>query len=133
MKKLTKAQKAAYPEFIVYIDCTAKGSEKTGWQTFKKAMEETNILDAMRRVETLIQERAEDIYLVEIYAKTGEETDIGEPVYKTAIMTRVHMEYGKACSSQWHFQDEAHGEYEDGEYLWYGTEDRNGVLEFYKK
>lgn len=80
MKKLTKAQKAAYPEFIVYIDCTAKGSEKTGWQTFKKAMEETNILDAMRRVETLIQERAEDIYLVEIYAKTGEETDIGEPI-----------------------------------------------------
>lgn len=133
MKKLTKAQKASYPEFIVYIDYSAAGVRKTGVQIFTKAMEETNILDAMRRAETVIQERAEDIYLVDIYAKTGEETEIGEPIYKTAIMTRVHTEYGKACSSQWHFRDEAHSESEDGKYLWYGNEDRKGVLEFYSK
>lgn len=133
MKKLTKVQKAAYPEFIVYIDYSAAGARKAGVQTFTKAMEETNILDAMQRVEKVIQERAEDIYLVDIYTKTGEETEIGEPIYKTAIMTRVHMEYGKACSSQWHFRDEAHSESEDGKYLWYETEGRKGVLNFYSK
>ena len=58
MKKLTKKQKAAYPEFIVVIDVCAdkkdvfkgtKGYTEPGY--YVKAMEEKDILAAMRRAE----------------------------------------------------------------------------------
>lgn len=129
MKKLTKAQKAQYPAFIVYIDTTVQGEKNTGHSIFCKAMEETNLLDAMKRVEACIKERHEDIYLVDIYAKTDETNEIGEPIYKSAIMTRVHSEYGEAQASQWHFRDKEHGETDHGACIWIPFGDRNGTLQ----
>lgn len=137
MKKITKAQKALYPEFVIYIDTTAKGEEVTGHKVFTKAMEEKNILDAMKRAEQCIKKQGENIYLVDIYAKTDKENEQGEPLYKTVLMTRVHMEYGQAQSSNWHFRDSEHNESEDGYYEWLPNgldfTQRNGILSWHSK
>lgn len=137
MEKLTKAQKAQYPEFIVYIDTTAKGEEQTGYKIFTKAMEEKNILDAMKRAEQCIKAQDENIYLVDIYAKTDKENEQSEPLYKSAIMTRVHVAYGEAQSSNWHFRDAEHSESEDGFYEWIPVgldfTQRKGILNWRSK
>ena len=132
MKKLTKAQKAVFPQFIAYIDFTAKASEEHGKGVFTKAMEETNLLDAMRRVEKCIQERHEEIYLATIYVKTDKENEWGEPLYKSELMTRVHNDdYGRLQDSKWHFHDEDHGETAHGYHAWYADKDsRNGSLSY---
>ena len=130
--KLTKAEKALYPQFITSIDLSAEGRtempNKSGY--YYKAMEETDILSAMRRVEDCIRKQGKMIYLVDIYEKTTQETDIGEPVYRPAIMTRVVDFDGEILPSQWYFRDAQHGEMEKGRCVWYATDDcRNGHLQ----
>ena len=148
MKKLTKKQKAAYPEFIVLIDVStkwrelfedAKGYKSPGY--YVKAMEETDIFAAMRRVENVIKKQGYAIYLVDILGKSGEEEENGEPIYEKKLRTRVHLsdyeknEYGerKALPTSWHFCDEEHGESNDVVYKWYASKDRYGDLEWINK
>lgn len=71
IKKIKKAYKTQYYEFIAYIDTTTKGEPNTGYKTFAKVMEEKNILAAMKRAEQCIKTQHENIYLIDIYAKTG--------------------------------------------------------------
>ena len=111
MKKLTKKQKAAYPNFLLYIDTNSKGLDATGKQIIWKVLDATNLLEAMRLAEDVIQNKGEYIYLVDIYYKTGDENEVGEPYYDVALRSRVHFEYGKVRYSQWHFVDSKH--YED--------------------
>lgn len=148
MNKLTKKQKAAYPEFIALIDISAssrwkyddiKGYREPGY--YIRAMEEKDIFVAMRRVERTIKKLAGDIYLVDILGKSGKEDENGEPIYESKIMTRVHLsdydkdengEY-KALPSKWHFRDAEHSESNDCVYKWYAYEDRYGWLEWVSK
>lgn len=148
MKKLTKKQKAAYPEFIVLIDVSTKWRELfddvKGYKSpgyYVKAMEETDIFAAMRRVENVIKKQGYAIYLVDILGKSGEEEENGEPIYEKKLRTRVHLsdyeknEYGEriALPTSWHFCDEEHGESNDVVYKWYADKDRYGDLEWINK
>jgi hypothetical protein len=132
MAKLTKAKKAAYPEFIARIDfCASFGTEFANGLLIK-AMTETTLMDAVRRMEAAVGKLpVESVYLVDIYGKAGE-LESGEPLYSTVIMSRVHYEYDKLQSMQWHIRDEAHGERESGLYAWFANGDgsRYGALEF---
>lgn len=148
MKKLTKKQKAAYPEFIVVIDVATdmreefegvKGYKSPGY--YVKAMEETDIFAAMRRVENVIKKHGCTIYLVDILGKSGKEEENGEPIYEKKLRTRVHLSdyekddygYRKALPTSWHFCDEEHGESDEVVYKWYADKDRYGDLEWIDK
>lgn len=147
MKKLTKKQKAAYPEFIVMLDVATYGREDfEGMKGYRngfyiKAMEETDVFAAMRRIEAVIQYYGGSIYLADILGKNGEEADDGAPLYEVKMRTRVHVsewekdEYGekKAQASTWHFCDKEHSENDDFKYRWYPDKDRYGDIEFIMK
>jgi len=124
-------KKAALPQYIIYVDYNGKGVEVTGLRVLHKALSETNILKAMCKAEEFIQEQGSHIYLVDIYEKTDKKSSSGEPLYKSAIMTRVHVPHGETVArpSTWHFRDNAHGEHEDGYYTWKSY----GALSFYQE
>lgn len=129
-KKLTKKQKAAYPQFILYIDTNSAGLELTGKNYSYRPMKETDLLAAMRKAEEIIQKNGKYIYLVDIYRKTDEETEIGEPYYDVALRTRVHYDYGHVSFSNWHFKDEKHSENSEfSKGLWYDWGDGRGSFE----
>lgn len=145
MKKLTKKQKAAYPEFIACIDVATdkrevfkgtKGYTEPGY--YIKAMEEKDLLAAMRRIESVIRKHGYAIYLADILGKSGEEYDDGAPVYEIKMRTRVHLSEWqkdddgerKALPTNWHFCDEEHSENNEVIFKWYAYEDRYGYLEF---
>ena len=124
-----QAQKKRYPKYIAYIDC--KASCKVG--EFTKAMVETELLDAMRTLETAANKRVEDVYLVGIYEKLPETNDISEPLYKMVIGARMD-EYSL---NGWHFWDNEHNETPHGLSTWHSKDfgmddieewDRNGTL-----
>ena len=121
-KKISEDGHAKTQEMLAEIRAAQKAREG-------KAMEETNILDAMRRVEKCIRERHEDIYLAMIYVKTEEENEYGEPLYKgeLTIRTNGHEDDFLFCP-EWHFHDGEHHETPHHKALWYGTEDRKGSL-----
>lgn len=146
MKKLTKKEKAMFPEFIVRIDLNARGNEEfsdaKGYHRgyYIKAMEEKDILSAMKRVEKTIYNFGWAIYLVDILGKTDREAEDGRPLYEAKIRCRVHLsdwedEDGnrKALAPQWHFLDAEHSESDEYEYEWYAWEDRYGHLEYLEK
>lgn len=145
MKKLTKKQKAAYPEFIACIDVATdkrevfkgtKGYTEPGY--YIKAMEEKDLLAAMRRLENVIKKHGYAIYLADILGKSGEEEADGTPLYEIKIRTRVHLSEWqkdddgerKALPTNWHFCDEEHSENNEVIFKWYAYEDRYGYLEF---
>lgn len=135
MAKLTKAQKVQYPEFIAYVDFCAGYGEEFADGLLIKAMTETALIDAIKRMETAVGKLPIDsVYLVDIYGKAGE-AENGEPLYTTVIMSRVHYEYEKLQPMQWHIRDEAHGETESGLYSWLdrGDGSRYGMLDFVRK
>ena len=114
-ENITKqARKKYYPKYIAYIDYRAGNKAPL----LIKAMVETNLLSAMKTLETAANERIRDIYLVSIYKKQAETTDIGEPLYKMVIGARIG-EYGPI---QWHFWDKEHNETPHGLYRWYGKD-----------
>jgi len=135
MKKLSKTQRNAYPQYIIQIDTTVQGEENTGHAFFQKAAESSNLLDVMKTAEKCIKTRFEDIYIVEIFEKTAKVGEMGEPLYKSALMTRVHQDgYGGVNSSNWHFRTKEHNESEYSRpHFWIpsGKEDRHGSLYYY--
>jgi hypothetical protein len=134
MKKLTKAQKAQFPKYIAYVDFSSKGRDEFDMSTYTRALEQTDLLNAMRHMETCIQKSGTRIYLAEILSQAGEDEETGEPLYKTAIMTRVYGGEDYTDSSNWHFRDEAHGESPSDYYKWYARDnDRHGVLDWTRK
>lgn len=145
MKKLTKKQKAAYPEFIAVIDLCAdhkdefkgsKGYTEPGY--YVKAMEEKDIFAAMRRIENVIRKQGYAVYLADILGKSGEEYDDGAPVYEIKMRTRVHLSEWekdddgnrKALPTKWHFCDKEHYESNECIFKWYASADRYGWLEW---
>lgn len=125
MNKLTKAQKAQFPEFVLEIDYKAGTGKCYGY----KVLEAKTLLQAMCESERVIRDNYKDIYLVDLFSKSGGETDNGEPLYETALMTRVHANIfdDGAEIPQWHFRDYEHGEtkssapcrYSNGSLIWY--------------
>lgn len=112
------------PKYVLYIDFNANHD---GERSLTKALEETNLLDAMRRVESLIRERGEEFYLVEILEKTNLKNEDGKPFYQSALMSRINPE--RISSVSWHFRSEENGEsMTDWLYVWYETKGGFGNL-----
>ena len=131
MKKLNQAQKKAYPKYIIQID-TRASSKLDGF--YQKAAESENLFEVMKKVETCVRARFEDIYIVEIFEKTNNTTDYNEPLYESAIMTRVEPEgYNFLQPVNWHFRAEPMETEYKRPHIWYpsGKEDRKGTLESY--
>lgn len=147
MKKLTKKQKAQYPEFIAYIDFNSRGEEFSSVKGYKscglyvRAMEEKDFLSAIKRLERVIDKYGYAIYLVDLIGKTGREDEDGRPIYEQKLRCRVHLsdwekdEDGnyKAEIPQWHLCDPKHCEGNDYDFIWYAWEDRHGELEYIRR
>jgi len=134
MKKLTKAQKAQYPKYVAYVDFSSEGRNEYDMSIYTRALAQTDLLDAMQHMETCIQKYGIKIYLVDILHQVGEDEETGEPLYRTAIMTRVHGDEDYTDSSSWHFRDKAHRESPSGYYKWYATDtERRGSLAWVRK
>lgn len=75
------------PEFICILDLTAA----TGG-FFVKAMEETDIISAMDRVENAVRSRPGMVYIANILRRTSEKNEHGEVQYQAVLMARVSDE-----------------------------------------
>lgn len=134
MKKLTKSQKAAYPAYIAEIDYNGEGLDKftdgnpeNGY--FRKALPQDNLAAAIKYMDNEINLNSKYYYIVDILQKSGEDEKTGEPIYRTALMTRVDGRPGKI--PKWHLRDEAHSENDKGNRKWYPDADgEKGYLEF---
>lgn len=83
MKKLTKKEKARYPEFVVYVDATAQCSKEKGLSFYYKPMEEKDLIEVMQVIEGDIRTHPGYIYIAEIMQKTTIETVDGQPFYQS--------------------------------------------------
>lgn len=130
--EMTKKQRSAMPQYIVYIDKNASARiDNNDSGIYCKAMEETDIISAMQRAEECIKKAWDKIYLLDIYGKTEEINEHGEPLYKSIIMTRVHGDESKPYATIWHFRDREHGETPHGLHTWWQNPDsREGKLQF---
>lgn len=132
MKKLTKKEKAMFPEYIMHVDLTTKGNEafegSHGYERgfYTNALTEKDIISAMKKAELFISNFAEETYLVDLLGKTGREDEDGRPIYEIKLRTRTHLTEWKnedgrreAQTPQWHICDEAHCESNEFDYKWY--------------
>ena len=84
MKKLTKKQKAQFPQYIARIDVLTSARDdykglKGYWQGYyTKAMEEQNITAAISKLDEVIETYGEDFYLVDLIGKTEKEDENGD-------------------------------------------------------
>lgn len=114
------------PEFIACLDLTA-GTGGGGW--FVKAMEERDIIDAMKRLDSVIQERPNHIYIANLFrrvvgAGTGKHTR-----YEAVLMARVNAQYPYPV--KWIRRCAENRETPWGLATWVATDDdRHGYLQF---
>ncbi len=140
MKKLTKKQKAEFPMYIARIDINA--SAYKDYEAVKgfyrgyyiKAMEEKNLVSAISKLDEVIREYGEDIYLTDLIGKTDREDENGYPIYELVLRSRTHIySDGRVAEPSWHIADENHSESDDYDYKWYPYKDRFGDLEYIEK
>lgn len=113
------------PEFIVCLDLCA-GTGTAGW--FIKAMKETDLLDALAKIEKSIRERPGQVYTASLLQKTKQKAK-GKHLYQVVLMSRPPSdEYRPFC---WHRRIEGNNEHEWGMATWIPTDsERHGYLEF---
>lgn len=147
MKKLTKKQLAAYPKYLMYLDfCAGKGTDfqnSVGYEScglYARGLKETDAIQAMKYIESVIYDYGHEIYLADLVRKTDQTDENGYPIYETALRTRVHLSdwqkdddgNPRAMTSKWHVCDPDHGENNDFLYRWQpvGNDPLYGYLEF---
>ena len=133
MKKLTKKQKAQFPQYIARIDVLTSARDdykglKGYWQGYyTKAMEEQNITAAISKLDEVIETYGEDFYLVDLIGKTEKEDENGYPIYEVVLRSRIRKNCdGSVQAPNWHIADARHGDLDEYEYKWYASEDRYG-------
>jgi len=132
MKKLTKAQIAEFPKYLVEIDTTARGEELGyGRLTVKGTSKE--LLDVIASVDKKREEIEEEnfitgkspvIYLVSLYFQVGS-IETGEPLYARKLMSRT--------IGEWHLADESHHENKEGNLYTYWKSGEKEGSEFHSK
>jgi len=125
--KLTKAEKAQYPKYVVQVDPTTKGQDYFNVRYYwTKASQYDDLLKVISNVDNMIKNARENIYLVDIYEKTEFETKEGYPLYKSALRTRVNPT--NDAVSQWHLCNKENCESQWYYCTWWENDDRVGDL-----
>lgn len=97
-----EALKARYPEYIAYIDCKACCEDGI----ILRALQETQLIDAIRKVEDIANKNINKVYLCGIFQKTDNVTKLNEPLYEIVVGARM----GKHKLNDWHLWNEENGE-----------------------
>ena len=104
------------PKYIFYVDCTA--ASEIG--IIQRAAVETDLLSAMRRAESCIAHKGNEIYLFRIFQRTSEG-------YVCAAVAR--MNGWQAYGFKGWITSPEDNDFDNLTYHWTPLRDRDGVLE----
>jgi hypothetical protein len=93
-------------------------------------MVETDLISAMRALETAVKKRINEVYLCGIYQITNEFDADGMPLYEMVIGARVTGDNdGQRWLSDWKLWDKEHGETPHGLSIWISNDFARDDLE----
>ena len=127
MKKLTKAQKAECPQYVLRIDFLSIGTGK-GYEYV--ILKENTMGLAIKTAENIIDKFGRDnVYLADIFEKTTKENEYGSVIYDHTIRTRIP--FNANLSYEWHLCDDNHSENPvcSMRWMWSNDEHTDGYLD----